>query len=67
MALWHTKALTLQGLLAPPPPPVYRHVRRSSAPQLAEIQSLAQAGIKPHNILNLITASESMENVKTGC
>ena len=34
-------------------------------PQLAEIQSLAQAGIKPHNILNLLTASESMENVKT--
>ena len=56
----------MQALLAPPPPPppVYRQVRRSSAPQLAELQSLARAGIKPHNIINLLTASQSMENVK---
>ena len=54
----------VSSLLVPPPGPAFRHLRRASAPQLVEIQSLARAGIKPHNILNLLTASESMENVK---
>ena len=38
-------------------------VRRTSAPQLSEIPSLARAGISTHNLLALIHASESLETL----